>query len=83
MVRASAFSVEATQGHMMAMQDNLFRLGILPPKDDDDESEDDTNGGPYRTGMPVHDDYEEMRKAFDSPMFVLSVFLFSKLRQYD
>ncbi|KAH9860328.1 hypothetical protein J1614_011658 [Plenodomus biglobosus] len=59
-------TVEASQKRMMEMQDDLFELGILPPKDDnEDEVEvEDSAVGPYGGGPPMEDTYDEDRLAF-------------------
>lgn len=74
--------IESCMERMMDMQDDLFHQGILPPKDDDEEEvSDDMDDGPYKTGRPVDDDYEEKQPAFHSglydplPMVVLRIHL--------
>ncbi|KAF2242745.1 hypothetical protein BU26DRAFT_467158, partial [Trematosphaeria pertusa] len=58
--------VEALVERTMELQDDLFQLGLLPPKDDDDEEADEEDAGPYTTGQPVEDTYEDNRLAFHS-----------------
>lgn len=58
--------VEAGQTRMMDMQDDLFNLGILPPKSEteDKDEDEDTAVGPYGGGPPIEDTYDEDRLAF-------------------
>jgi hypothetical protein len=60
-------------GRMMDMQDDLFHLGILPPKDDDEEEIDEdeeylVSDGPYRIPLKALDLYDELKPAFYSGM---------------
>lgn len=61
--------MEASMERMMDMQGDLFDLGILPPKDDGEEDDSDT--GPYQSGIPVEDDYEERKPAFYSGLYAI------------
>ncbi|KAH7131957.1 hypothetical protein B0J11DRAFT_612134 [Dendryphion nanum] len=58
--------VEATEDQIMDLQEELFNLRILPPKDDEDEQEeeDENKAGPYITGQPIHVSEDEYRLAF-------------------
>ncbi|ORY00013.1 hypothetical protein BCR34DRAFT_494944 [Clohesyomyces aquaticus] len=68
-------TVEAGMERMMDMQDELFTLGILPPKDDDEEGEEEEEeleagiiSGTYR--RPFKDTYEDNLPAFTSGMLL-------------
>jgi hypothetical protein len=65
-------AAESDMDHMMDLQDYLFMVGLLPPKDNDDVDEDEEeNKGPYHNGgIPMEDTHEEDRLAFHSGMYV-------------
>lgn len=64
---------ESDQERMMDLQEHLFKVGLLPPKNDIDVEEDEEEDkGPYHNGsVPVEDTYEEDRLAFHSGRYVL------------
>lgn len=60
--------LESDQERMMDLQEDLFLLGLLPPKDDLEEDSDKDATGPYVDGRLVEDTYEENRLAFSLGM---------------
>ncbi|PSN60559.1 hypothetical protein BS50DRAFT_506264 [Corynespora cassiicola Philippines] len=58
-----AADLECSQTRLMEMEDRLFELGILPGNETDEEVD---RSGPYATGRPVEDTYDDDLPAFHS-----------------